>query len=60
MSPKPTNLPLKKKSHTYQRIMIIEGGDKGMETNVTMQFDDEKIRMESDQFTEYISEHDSE
>ncbi len=31
-----------------------------METNVTMQFDDEKIRMESDQFTEYISEHDSE
>lgn len=31
-----------------------------MEIDVTMQFDDEKIRMENDQFMEYKNEHDFE
>jgi len=40
--------------------MIIEGGYEGMEIDVTMQFDEEKIRMENDQFMEYKNEHDFE
>ncbi len=32
--------------------MIMEGGNEDMEINVTMQHDDEWIRMESDQFME--------
>ncbi len=40
--------------------MIMEGGDKDMEVDVTTQHDDESIRMESDQFMEDINEHDFE
>jgi hypothetical protein len=55
---KPTNLPSKKKPPTCQRIMIMERGNKDMEADVTMQSDDEAIRMENDQFMEDRSEHD--
>jgi len=60
LSPKPTYSPPKKKPCTYQWIMIMEGGDKDMEVDVTTQHDDESIRMESDQFMEDINEHDFE
>jgi hypothetical protein len=40
--------------------MIMEGGDKDMEVDVTMQHDGESIRMESGQFMEDINEHDFE
>jgi len=38
----------------------MEGGDKDMEVDVTMQHDGESIRMESGQFMEDINEHDFE
>jgi hypothetical protein len=36
----------------------MEGGKEDMEANITMQFDDESIRTENDQFMEDRSEHD--
>jgi hypothetical protein len=47
LSPKPTSSPLKKKSHTHQRIMVMEGGDENMEANITTQQDDEFIGIEN-------------
>jgi len=38
----------KKKPHTRQRIMVMEGGDENMEIDVTAQQDDKSIRMEND------------
>jgi hypothetical protein len=52
LSPNLTNSPSKKKPCTCQQIMIMEGGDEDMETNVITQRDDELIRIESDQFME--------
>lgn len=40
--------------------MIMEGGDKDVEANVTKQFNDELIRMKSYQFMEDKSKHDFE
>lgn len=47
---------MKKKPHTYQRIMVMEGGDDDMEVDVTTQQDDESIKTKSDQFMEEWSE----
>ncbi len=58
MSLRPTNSPSKKKPPTCQQIMIMEGGDKDMEFDVTMYSDNESIRMENDQFMEDTNEHD--
>jgi hypothetical protein len=40
--------------------MIMEGGEEDVEINVTMQHDDELIRMKSDQFMEDRNELDFE
>ncbi len=48
------------KLRTCQWIMIMEGGDKDVEANVTKQFNDELIRMKSYQFMEDKSKHDFE
>jgi hypothetical protein len=58
LSPKPTNSPSKKKPHPCQQIVVMEGGDEDMETNVTTQQDDELIRTKSDKFMEEQSELD--
>jgi hypothetical protein len=60
LSPKLTNSPSKKKPHTCQQIVVMEGGDEDMETDVTTQQDDKLIRTKSDQFMEERSELDFE
>ncbi len=60
MSPKPTNSPWKKKPCTHQQIIVMEGGDEDMETNVTTHQDDESIRTKSDHFMEDRNELDFE
>jgi hypothetical protein len=36
LTPEPTNSPPKKKPHTCQQIMVMEGGNENMEADVTM------------------------
>jgi hypothetical protein len=37
LSLKPISYPLKKKAHTYQQVLTVEGGDEEMEADVTTQ-----------------------
>ncbi len=54
----PTNSPPKKKPHTHQWIMVMEGGDEDMEVDITTQQNDESIMTKSDQLVEEQSELD--
>jgi hypothetical protein len=56
----PTSSTPKKKPYTRQQIMVMGGGDEGMEVDVTTQQGDKSIKMESDQFINDQSELDFE
>ncbi len=60
LNPEPTSSPPKKKPHTCQQIMVMEGGNENMEADVTMHQDNESIKTKIDQFMEERNELDSE
>jgi hypothetical protein len=52
-----SNFPPKNKLCTRQRVLIMEGGNKEMEVNITKQQDDDSIRTYCDQIMEEKNEH---